>query len=138
MSFFANTQELEMVMKGLWTSIKEDPSIADPLIKSGLVVRFHYREPEGRLTVDCSDNQTMFITWGECEIKPDVEMFMKSEVAHEFWRGAVSVPMYLIAGKIVAKGPVNKALSLLPAIKPAFKKYPDVVQQTLNRTLVSK
>ncbi len=138
MSFFANTQELEIVMKELWSSIKEDAVVAEPLIKSQLVVRFHYREPEGRLTVDCSDGKDMAITWGECEKKPDVEMFMKSQVAHEFWKGEVSVPMYLIAGKIVAKGPVNKALSLLPAIKPAFKKYPDVVKKTLNRTMVSK
>lgn len=138
MTFFANTQELEMVMKELWTSIREDSVVADPLINSQLVVRFHYREPEGRLTVDCSDGKDMVITWGECEKKPDVEMFMKSQVAHEFWRGDVNVPMYLIAGKIVAKGPVNKALALLPVIKPAFKKYPDVVKRTLNRTLVSK
>jgi 2-oxoisovalerate dehydrogenase E1 component len=71
----------------------------------------------------------MVITVGDCNKKPVVEMFMKSSVAHEFWLGKVNVPLALIQGKIVSKGPVNKALALLPAIKPAYGLYPSVIEK---------
>lgn len=137
MPFFNSTDEVRKIMEALWTEIRENPEIAEPLLESKLIVRFHYREPEGRLTVDCSDGDNMIIIWGEYEKKPTVEMFMKADVAHQFWLGNVNVPVYLISGRIVAKGPVNKALALLPVVKPAFKIYNDIFEDTLNRPLVS-
>ena len=135
MAFFNSTDELASVMKELWSAIANDSDISQPLVKSKMIARFHYKDPEGQITIDCSDGEKIVTQWGESEKKPDVEMFMKADVAHEFWRGKVNVPMYLLNGKMVAKGPVNKALALLPAIKPAFKKYPDVVKATLNRDI---
>ena len=43
-----------------------------------------------------------------------------------FGLGKLSVPMAILTGKMIAKGPVNQALALLPAIKPAFAIYPQV------------
>ena len=138
MSFFKNEEELSEVMKELWKVISEDAQIRKPLLKSKLIARFHYTDPDGQITIDCSDGENNSVDWGDCKKQPAVEMFMKSEVAHKFWLGDVNVPMYLLNGKMVAKGPVNKALALLPAIKPAFKIYPDVVKTTLNRDVSSK
>lgn len=138
MPFFKSEEELGSVMKQLWQDISEDKEISGPLLKSKLIARFHYKDPEGQITVDCSDGEKIKVDWGDCEKKPIVEMFMNADVAHQFWMGKVNVPMYLLNGKMVAKGPVNKALALLPAIKPAFKKYPDVVKNTLDRDAVSK
>lgn len=137
MPFFSSTEEVQKIMEALWTEIREHPEIAAPLLESRLIVQFHYREPEGRLTIDCSDGENMVIIWGEYDKKPVVEMFMKADVAHQFWLGKVNVPVFLISGKIVAKGPVNKALALLPAVKPAFKIYPNIFENTLNRKLIS-
>ena len=135
MPFFNDSDELGTVMKELWVTIADDSKIISPLLDSKLIVRFHYKEPDGQITIDCSDGENMVIEWGDCVKQPVVEMFMQADVAHKFWMGQVNVPMYLLNGKMVAKGPVNKALALLPAIKPAFKKYPSVVRTTLNRDL---
>ncbi|MCB9470205.1 MAG: SCP2 sterol-binding domain-containing protein [Candidatus Obscuribacterales bacterium] len=135
MPFFNDSDELGTVMKELWVTIADDSKISSPLLDSKLIVRFHYKEPDGQITIDCSDGENMVIEWGDCVKQPVVEMFMQADVAHKFWMGQVNVPMYLLNGKMVAKGPVNKALALLPAIKPAFKKYPSVVRTTLNRDL---
>lgn len=137
MAFFSSTEEVQKIMEALWNEIKVNPEIAAPLLQSRLIVQFHYRDPEGRLTIDCADGENMIIVWGEYDKKPIVEMFMKADVAHEFWLGNVNVPVYLISGRIVAKGPVNKALALLPAVKPAFKIYPDIFEDTLQRPLIS-
>lgn len=136
MPFYANTDELHRVMKHLWDAIAEDPEISKKLLQSRLIVQFTYREPEGRVVVDCSDGKEMKVYAGETPVKPVIEMAMKSDVAHEFWLGKVNVPLAIISGKIVSKGPVNKALALLPAIKPAFDIYPGVLTQCTKKTPV--
>ena len=133
MPVFASTDELNDVMERLWDSIKADPGMSEQLLKSKMCVRFYYREPEGRLTVDCTDGQEMKITTGESDLKPDVEMFMKSDVAHDFWLGKVNVPVAILSGKIVSKGPVNKALSLLPVVKPAYAMYPEIFESAKRK-----
>ena len=42
MPFFTSADELKLVMLSLWDAIKEDPVVAEPLIKSKLIVCFHY------------------------------------------------------------------------------------------------
>jgi putative sterol carrier protein len=126
---FPTTDALQGVMVELWNAIKADKGMSEKLLSSKLAVKFHYREPAGLMTIDCRDGKEMKIYPGDCDIKPDVEMEMKSDVAHEFWLGKVSVPMAILTGKIVAKGPVQKALALLPAINPAFKIYPSVYKK---------
>ena len=133
MTVFASTEELNEVMEKLWNRIKADPDMSKKLIQSKLSVRFHYREPEGRLTLDCTDGKEMKITIGDDGVKPAVEMFMKSDVAHEFWLGRVNVPVAILSGKIVSKGPVNKALSLLPVVKPAYAMYPEIFESAKRK-----
>lgn len=128
MAVFTSTEELQEVMSLLWTEIKDSGDMAEKLIASKLIVQFRYREPEGLLTIDCSDGETMKIITGPTNIKPMIEMSMKADIAHEFWLGKVNVPMALMMGKIVSRGPTPKALALLPVIKPAYNIYPEVLE----------
>jgi len=136
MSMFANTEELHRIMAELWAAIKNDPDMSRKIKESKLIVQFHYRDPNGLITVDCSDGSSFNVYTGDSDLKPIVEMFMKADVAHEFWLGKVSVPLAILTGKMVAKGPVNKALALLPVLKPAFEIYPDIYKKR-NGTKVS-
>lgn len=129
MAFFSNSDELNKVMDILWHKIKADPSMSKRLLESKLIVQFKYRDPEGVLTIDCSTGQDMDIIIGSTGLKPVVEMSMKADVAHEFWLGRVNVPLAIMSGKIVSKGPTPKALALLPVIKPAYAMYPKVLEE---------
>src|SRR6185437_10169525 len=122
--------ELNRVMEVLWTRIKNDPGMSQQLIKSKLVIQFKYRDPDGLLTIDCSDGKELHIIVGHTSIRPVVEMSMKADTAHEFWLGKVFVPGAILSGKIVSKGPTPKALALLPVIKPAYAMYPKVLEDT--------
>ena len=133
MSAFKNTKELNKVMLALWHAIKADTNISSPLLKAKVSIRFYYREPESQLVVDCSDGQQMKIHVNQADFVPMVEMSMKSNFAHDFWLGKVNVPLALISGKIASKGPVNRALALLPAIKPAFVFYPHIYENNTGR-----
>ena len=129
MAYFASTAELDRVMDLLWHRIKADPDMSHKLIETKLVVQFKYRDPESSLTIDCSDGQNMNIIIGKSDIKPIIEMSMKADIAHEFWMGKINVPLAIMSGKIVSKGPTPKALALLPVIKPAYAIYPQVLQE---------
>jgi hypothetical protein len=128
MPFYSDTKELNEVMETLWDKIAKDDDMSKKLLDSKLIVRFNYREPEGRLTVDCSDGKTFKYTTGDTDAKPIVEMFMKADVAHEFWLGKVNVPIAILSGKIVSKGPTPRALALLPVVKPAYAMYPPIYE----------
>lgn len=124
-------------MKTLWEAIKADPSMSSQLIDSRLVGQFQFREPDGIITIDCSDGQNFNIIVGPTEIKPLIEMSMKSDVAHEFWMGRISIPVALLTGKIVSKGPTPRALALLPIIRPAYAIYPKVLEAARKNVLVN-
>ncbi|MBS2000327.1 MAG: hypothetical protein U0103_18440 [Candidatus Obscuribacterales bacterium] len=138
MAVYATTEELNAVMHELWTAVANDPAMGPKLLQSKMIAQFHYREPEGRVTVDCSDGTQMKIYLGDCAVKPIVEMFMKSDVAHEFWLGKIGVPVAILTGKIVSKGPVNQALALLPVIKPAFDLYPEIYNKHCSKQVAAK
>jgi hypothetical protein len=128
MSVFTSSDELHQIMEELWHQIKSTPDMSQKLIDSRLIVQFRYREPEGLMTIDCADGKEMRIYVGQTDIKPVIEMSMKADIAHEFWLGKVNVPMALMMGKIVSRGPTPKALALLPVIKPAYQIYPQVLE----------
>lgn len=135
MPVFASSDELHHVMERLWLAIKADPAMSSQLLNSRMSVRFNYREPDGQLTLDCTDGVDMKVYAGENDLKPVVEMFMKSDVAHEFWFGNVNVGVAILSGKIVAKGPVNSVLSLLPVVKPAFSMYPSIFEKARSKDI---
>ena len=138
MTVFANSEELVRVMNALWGRIKADPEMSARLVESKLCVQFRYRNPEGVFTIDCTDGKQMLIYDTANGFKPTIEMSMKADVAHEFWMGRISVPVALLTGKIVSRGPTAQALKLLPAIKPAFALYPEVLKEAGKETLLSK
>jgi len=132
MSVFQDTDELYLIMQELWNQIKADSDMAQKLLDTRLVVRFIYKEPEGWLTIDGSDGKELKISVGPCETKAVVEMSMKSDFAHNFWLGKENPAVALLQGKIVSRGPVNRALALLPVVRPAFAIYPRIVEEIKN------
>ena len=79
MPFFNDSDELGTVVKELWVTIADDSKISSPLLDSKLIVRFHYKEPDGQITIDCSDGENMVIEWRDCVKQPVVEMFMQAD-----------------------------------------------------------
>lgn len=138
MAVFASSDELTDVLVKLWDKIKTDPTMVKQLTDTKLIVQFKYRDPDGLLTIDCSDGQELKVITGPTKLKPIIEMSMKADIAHEFWMGRVNVPMAVMSGKIASKGPTPKALAILPAIKPAFKMYPEILKESGKEHLLAK
>jgi len=94
---------------------------------AGFVVRLTYTEPDCALTVDLRDR----VEWhrGDAGLAPDVEFLMKGDVGHRFWLGKVNLLIALAKRDIKSKGSLNKALKILPRLKPLYPQYPKILEK---------
>ncbi len=128
MTYFQDTEHLYHVLDAFFGRLAGEPELAEAMLAGRFVLRFRYRDPEGQVTVDLREGP---ITWefGDSELEPDLEMIQSADVAHKFWLGTLSVPRALATRQVVSRGPVAKALKLLPALKPAYPLYASVLKE---------
>ena len=124
---FKNSEELYEILGAFFNQLKFDEEMGRQIQNSKIIVQWEYSEPEGIVTIDATrddpDGGFYQVILGPTDIKPEIYMTMKADVAHEFWLGKVNLLAALSRRQIVAKGPIPKALKLLPAIKPAYSLY---------------
>jgi pyruvate/2-oxoglutarate/acetoin dehydrogenase E1 component/TPP-dependent pyruvate/acetoin dehydrogenase alpha subunit len=128
MSVFRDTDHLYQVLRALFERVAAEPAIANRLLEGNLVVRFRFTDPEGVVTVDLRRAPVKY-AFGESDLQPDVEMIQSGDTAHQFWLGRLNVARAIATRKVVSRGSVPKALALLPAVKPAFDLYPQVLRE---------
>lgn len=128
MTIFRDEAHLYRVLDAFFTRVRDTPSLAEAMVSGRFVLRFRYKDPAAEVTVDLRGQP---ITWhlGPCELQPDLEMIQSADTAHKFWMGSLSVPRALATRQVVSRGNVAKALKLLPALKPAFVLYADVLRE---------
>ncbi len=135
MGYFRDTEHLYEVLGAFFDEVRFHPEMGPRLRESRLVVRFVYTDPEGVVTINFVDPPQEegafgFYEFGE-EVtrEPDVTMKQSADFSHRFWHGKVNVIRALATRQIVASGSVQKALKLLPAIRPSFALYPEVLRR---------
>ena len=128
MGLFASSEKFEEVLAGFFRYMADTPQIADKLLKSNLIIRFNYTDPDLVIVVDCSGDK-IDVRPHDTETKATVDMSMSSDVAHKFWFGKVNLTKALTRKEMIAKGPIPKILKLLPAIKPSYAMYPKYLEE---------
>jgi hypothetical protein len=123
MAMFKTVEEFEKVIGGFFQLVADTPLIADKLLKSKMVIRFKYTDPDLIVVIDCSGDKAV-VRAHDTDTDVIVEMSMSADIAHRFWFGMVNLTKALTRKEMVAKGPIPKVLKLLPAIKPAYAMYP--------------
>jgi 2-oxoisovalerate dehydrogenase E1 component len=129
MASFETKEQFTAILTALWDRIVRTPRIAEPLSRTGLLARFRFSDLETDLYIDARGDLLTFYWDPEERPTPDVEMILSSETAHKFWMQDLNIPLALASRKIIAKGSVQKALKLLPALKPAFSVYPLILRE---------
>jgi hypothetical protein len=141
MSVFKDYDELYVCLGKLYDESKADARIAPKIRDSHLVIQFRYEEPHAIVTIMAAAPPTQpgayfDVVWGEISSKPDIEMSMKADVAHQFWHGKVNLMAALARRQIIAKGPIPKILKLLPAVEPMYEMYPRLLHELGRDDLV--
>lgn len=128
MAVFQGTQHMYQVLGALFDRVKAEPDIANRLLEGNLVVRFSFTDPDGVATIDLR-RAPLSYEFGPSDLQPDVEMIQSGDTAHDFWLGRLNTARAIATRKVIARGSVPKALALLPAVKPAFDLYPQVLRE---------
>ncbi|MDQ7793284.1 MAG: hypothetical protein RDU89_02550 [bacterium] len=132
MPVFATDQDVYATIGALFEWGSQDPELGPKIAASGLTIRFVYHEPESEITVDARavppEGRHFTVLCGPAGLTPDVTMEMNADVAHTFWFGHMNLLTALARGQMKAVGPIQSILKLLPAIKPAYKKYPEIAR----------
>ncbi|NOY70107.1 MAG: SCP2 sterol-binding domain-containing protein [Deltaproteobacteria bacterium] len=128
MPYFQTSEKFEEVLGGFFKLMGETPVIADKLLKSKLIIRFRYTDPDLVMVIDCSGDK-IDVRPNDTDTKAIVEMSMSSDIAHKFWFGKINLTKALTRREMIAKGPIPKVLKLLPAIKPSYNMYPKYLDE---------
>jgi 2-oxoisovalerate dehydrogenase E1 component len=136
MGVYKDKQELQAILSRLWERIFNTAEIVDKLADLSLVVEFRFTDIETRMFIAVGDGRRE-VSWDPGHPpQADVEMILTSDTGHAFWMEELNVPLALAGRKIIAKGSVQKALKLLPALKPAFAIYPEVLAEKGRQDLL--
>lgn len=138
MPVYKNKKELQDILSRLWAKIFNTAEIVDKLSELSLVVEFRFTDIETRMFIVVGGGRKEVVWDPENPVRADVEMILASDTGHAFWMEDLNVPLALASRKIVAKGSVQKALKLLPALKPAFAIYPQVLSEMGRQDLLEK
>lgn len=133
MAVFKDAEEIYRFTAGIFEEAFADPVVGDEFAKSGVVLRLHHTEPSATFTVDMPNKKVIYSNDGP---KPSVEMFMKADVAHQFWLGRENVSLALAKGRIRAKGNIAKILKLVPMAKKLFPKYRELLEKAGRQDLI--
>jgi len=138
MPTFSDSSEVYKYIGGIFEQATSDPQLGEQFAASGVVLQLHYSDPDAVVTVDMPGHKVYSGTDGlPADLKPTVEMFMKSDVAHRFWLGKVNISAALSKGDMRAKGPIPKILQLVPMAQQLFPRYEKMLRESGRDDLAS-
>ncbi|MBN2283777.1 MAG: hypothetical protein JXO48_07795 [Deltaproteobacteria bacterium] len=138
MAPYKDQEEFEAILSRLWDKILLSPEIVASIGGVRIIAKFRYTDYPSVLYIDNTGEAPRYYWNPEEDIKADVEMILSSETSHKFWMEDLNVPMAIAGRKIIPKGSVQKALKLIPALKPAFAMYPEVLREFDRTDLLGK
>jgi hypothetical protein len=143
MGIFRDSEQFYETVGELMDRAKKDPQVGPKIAASGIIIQFRYTDPEAMTTVDAKDKPTQpgafaDVIHGPCDLKSDITLAMKADVAHAFWQGKVNLLGAIAKRDIVVQGSLPKVLKLLPAVEPLYKVYPALLREKGLGALVTK
>lgn len=140
-SKFKSKEEFKEVMTTLIDRLKYDQKVGSDIAKSEIIIKFEYTDPDVSVTINAKDKpaeETAYFdyAWDDAATKPEVTLTSSANYSLRFWQGKENVVMSITLGKLKANGNMTKALALLPAIKPAYKIFPEILKEKGRKDLV--
>lgn len=127
MGIFSSKEEVYAAIGGLFEKGAVHPEMGPKVAAGKVIIRFEYSDPDSALTIDARNEPapgaSFRVLHEETDVKPDVTMQMKADIAHQFWLGQVNITTALARGQMRVKGPLQQIMKLIPVIKPAFDIY---------------
>jgi hypothetical protein len=119
--FFKNADEVDEYIGGVFRDAGDHPEIGPKVRAANIVLQVIVTNPDSELTVAFrEDYQVIF---GPTDLKPDVTLLMRADIADQFWRGDYNLAGGIINREVKVKvttaGPTKALLDkLVPLAEP--------------------
>lgn len=130
MPYFTESKDVEFFIGGIFGECLKDEELGPKFAESGVILGLHFTDPRAEVLFDTEGGRVYTGDEVASGPKPNVELFMTSDVGHEYWLGKVNVSVALAKGKMRAKGPVPKILKLVPLTKKVFPMYEQMIDES--------
>jgi putative sterol carrier protein len=142
MPVFQTEDELYEVFAGFFDLVKdseESKTILGSYMKSDIhnaIVQYVYHKPEAKVTWVDNGNGGIDVIYGETDLNPELIFEMNADIGHKFWLGEVDLTQALARQQMKAKGPLSKALKVVPQLKVWYPQYREYLQKTGREGMV--
>ena len=127
MPYFKDEDEVYRYIGGIFTEVLADPELGQEFADTEVVMGLHFTGPDSHLVIDSPGRKVYTGTECDAAPTPNIEMFMTSDISHQFWLGNVNVSQALAKGQMRAKGPVPTILKLVPIASKVFPRYQKMI-----------
>jgi putative sterol carrier protein len=124
MPVFQSPEQAHAVFTRLFTILLKDDQFVDRMRAGGLSVHLVQSKPDVELYVTPDQ-----VVDGAPPAPAAVRISMSCDTAHSLWQGKLLMPVALATGRVRIKGNVAKVLELVPILRPAFDRYPEIVAE---------
>lgn len=136
-------EEMYEIARRVTAKTLSDEELAKKFQASNIIINFKYHDEERwgpdvvpEITVDCTKDP-LDIIMGPTDVKPTIQMTMEAFTAHLFWMQKIHLMAAITRGQIKAKGPIPKAMRLLPLLKPFYANYREVLKELGREDLLN-
>lgn len=136
MAVFQSEQELYEVFSGFFEEVKDSDqskAIMASYEKSpahDALVQYVYHKPEAKVTWVDNGEGSIEVIYGETNLNPELVFEMSGDIGHKFWLGKVDLTQALARQQMKAKGPLSKALKVVPQLQSWFPVYKEYLKRT--------
>jgi hypothetical protein len=128
-AYFSSSDEVYKYIGGAFRLADGHPEVGPKLRRANVTVRVDYTNPKASLTIRLVEPAIEVLEGEDVDLKPDIRLSMSADNGNKFWRGEYNAVAGLAKGEAKARGPVSKVLKLLPAAKPLFPLYKQLVAE---------
>ena len=132
MAGYESPDQFREVLDKTFTIMSEDPEVGPALKAADTSQRFEFEDLELVLNVRATrgdEEGNLLWKWSdEVDWVPRVRMAMTSEVANRYFQGTENIAAAIATRRIRAGGDVKAVLAIIPATKPVFARYRELVE----------
>ena len=125
MSIYKSVEHITEVLEDVFDQIFNDPKTGPKFQKTGLLLRYTVKDPDGIVWIDALNKK---IGSGEPGRDASIELELDGDTIHDFFLKKVNVNVALATRKIKARGAITKFLKVMPVLKKAYVLYPDIAK----------
>jgi putative sterol carrier protein len=115
MAHFETDAEVYDQLGGILTNLVGNTSRLEQLRQADAVVQFAFRGPDAKVTLDVRAGKDPRVELGNSRMRPDVVLSMDADTGYALLHGELSATLAFARGAVRLKGPVGKALRVVPA-----------------------